>query len=106
MTDGSVTLCGLTSPAQGACQLAAQESSPDDGDGLQLSGNFLQRFEILNLCRRERRKNEEQSYCDGALYNGTMGSHCGGGNNPSTKIIKGEHDVNISFRHVNHSNGS
>lgn len=52
VTDGSVTPCGLTSPAQGAGQLAAQEPAPDDGDGLQLSGNFFQRFKILDLFGR------------------------------------------------------
>lgn len=40
---------GLTSPAQGAGQLAAQKPTADDRDGLDFSGNLLQAFEVLDL---------------------------------------------------------
>lgn len=40
---------GLTSPPQGAGQLAAQKPTADDRDGLDFSGNLLQAFEVLDL---------------------------------------------------------
>lgn len=72
VTDSSETQCRLTSPAQGAGQLAAQESASNDGDGLQLSGNFLKSFEILDLCKNVRRKIKGQSYGGGKWKYGTV----------------------------------
>lgn len=39
----------LTSPAEGTGQLTAQESTSDDSDGFDVSGDLVKFFEVLDL---------------------------------------------------------
>lgn len=53
VTCASISIWSHTSPAEGTGQLAAQEATSDDSDGIDVSGNLIQRLEVLNL-RREK----------------------------------------------------
>lgn len=54
VTCASISIWSIhTSPAKGTGQLAAQEATSDDSDGIDVSGNLIQRLEVLNLKREK-----------------------------------------------------